>query len=323
MRQPTRLMQKAWLETRPRKENAPDPSRLPFVSVIVPVYNNLRGLRACLRGLREQTYRSDRFEVIVVDNGSTRSLASVEKEFPEIRLLREERRGSYVARNTGLAHAKGDVIAFTDSDCTPRRTWLEEGVAALGSFPGCGLVGGVVDFTFKVRGKRSTCELYDSLFYFDQADYVRRGRFACTANAFTYARVIREVGQFDATLKSGGDRDLGNRIAAAGYRVELAEKAVVLHPARSSMKALVRKRRRLAGGHHHVARRKGLVPLRFLNAMWRHLVRDPAMQLPELLSDPRALAMGTRLKIFGVYVFLSYAEAVERARLLLGGRVRR
>jgi hypothetical protein len=69
------------------------------------------------------------------------------------------------------------------------------------------------------RPDNAIYELYDSMFYFDQADYVRRGRFACTANAFTLASVIRRVGPFDAGLKSGGDREWGNRVAAAGYAV--------------------------------------------------------------------------------------------------------
>ena len=91
----------------------------PFVSVIVPVYNDPEGIRDCLTALSEQSYPDDRYEVIVVDNGSTDSTRSVISEFPVTFRIEDEIQGSYAARNTGIANAHGDVFGFVDADCTP------------------------------------------------------------------------------------------------------------------------------------------------------------------------------------------------------------
>jgi glycosyltransferase involved in cell wall biosynthesis len=296
---------------------------LPSVSVIIPVYNDVGGIATCLGALREQTYPRERVEIIVVDNGSNPNLATVAREFPEVRIEREEMPGSYAARNKGLLVARGEIIAFTDADCIPQPQWIENGVASLLGVENCGLVGGAVEFTFESEKQRSVYELYDSMFYFNQMDYVTRGRFACTANAFTRASVVREVGGFDQRLRSIGDREWGNRIAAAGYQHAYARDSVVLHPARSTLKAHLKKRLRLAGGHHDVTQRKRLRFLRLVNALRRHLVRDPLVVAGALLKEARRIGLSPAAKIMGVYTFLSWAEAYERLRLQAGGRSRR
>src|ERR1044071_6513252 len=107
------------------------PSRLPFVSVIVPVWNDSARLDRCLRALEEQTYPGDLYEVVVVDNGSDEPLGPVIERHGRASLVRETKPGSYAARNTGLAHARGEVVAFTDADCLPAPDWIEQGVARL------------------------------------------------------------------------------------------------------------------------------------------------------------------------------------------------
>ena len=295
----------------------------PLVSVIIPVYNDIRGLATCLRALHTQTYPRERFEVIVVDNGSSHDLTQIVYKFPEVRLEREEEPSSYAARNKGLSIARGDVIAFTDADCVPRPEWIENGVASLLGVDNCGLVGGAVEFGYGSPDRKSIYEIYDARFYFNQMDYITRGRFACTANAFTYASVVRQVGSFDATMKSFGDREWGNRISAAGYRLAFARDSVVLHPARRTLRALLEKRLRLAGGHHDFARRKGLAVLRFLNALRRHLIRDPLLVAGALLKEARRIGPSTAAKILALYTLLSYVEAYERVRLQLGGQSQR
>src|SRR5690606_31008932 len=103
----------------------------PRVSVIVPVRDDVEGLSRCVAALQAQDYPTDRFEVVVIDNGSIRDLRPVVPDEPRFRLVREDRPGSYVARNAGVAVATGEVLAFTDADCRPRADWLSQGVAAL------------------------------------------------------------------------------------------------------------------------------------------------------------------------------------------------
>jgi cellulose synthase/poly-beta-1,6-N-acetylglucosamine synthase-like glycosyltransferase len=96
----------------------------PEISVIVPVFNAERYLERCITALLEQDFPTERYEVILVDNNSTDSSATIARRHERVRLLREPDQGAYAARNTGIRAAKGDIIAFTDPDCVPARGWL-------------------------------------------------------------------------------------------------------------------------------------------------------------------------------------------------------
>lgn len=97
-------------------------SKEPLISVIVPVYNVKDYLRKCLDSICSQTYRN--LDIIIIDDGSTDGSGEICDEYatkdPRIKVLHKENGGQSVARNRGLDIAKGDYIAFVDSD-----DWLE------------------------------------------------------------------------------------------------------------------------------------------------------------------------------------------------------
>jgi glycosyltransferase involved in cell wall biosynthesis len=102
--------------------------------VIVPVRDRAELLEALLSSLAAQTYRD--FEVIVVDDASTDDSPAVAEHAAgrgePVRLLRLERAGGAVgARVTGVGAARGEILAFTDSDCCPQPEWLAALVAAV------------------------------------------------------------------------------------------------------------------------------------------------------------------------------------------------
>ena len=108
-------------------------SQPPAVSVIVPVYNVESHIHACIASLRAQRFAD--FEVIVVDDGSTdssyaRARAAIGED-PRFCILRQANGGLSAARNTGLTAARGDLIAFVDSDDQVTPDWLEQMTAAL------------------------------------------------------------------------------------------------------------------------------------------------------------------------------------------------
>ena len=106
----------------------------PAVSVIVPVYNAEKTLRRCLDSLLAQRF-SD-LELLVVDDGSTDSSAAICKEYasadPRVRLCRKENGGVSSARNLGLKEARGEFIAFCDSDDCAGADWLSSLYDAIG-----------------------------------------------------------------------------------------------------------------------------------------------------------------------------------------------
>ena len=86
----------------------------PLVSVIIPVYNGGRFLRAALESVFAQTYRP--FEVIVVDDGSTDDSGAIAQSFPDVRYIHQANQGVAAARNHGLEAAAGEFFAFLDQD---------------------------------------------------------------------------------------------------------------------------------------------------------------------------------------------------------------
>ena len=134
-------------------------TKTPFVSVIVPVYNQGAQLQRCLAALAAQTYERSRFEIIVVDNGSedADAIAAAVAPYSNARLTLEATPGSYAARNHGLTLAQGDILAFTDADCLPATDWLAEGVRQLTQHPNCGQVIGEIELFFCRLHKSDPC----------------------------------------------------------------------------------------------------------------------------------------------------------------------
>jgi|WetSurMetagenome_2_1015567.scaffolds.fasta_scaffold377066_1 glycosyltransferase involved in cell wall biosynthesis len=93
-------------------------------SIIVPVYDTSAHLQRCIQSLVTQDYPRDGFEILMVDNGSTDASPGILRAAAGIRVLCESTRGSYAARNRGVREARGEVLAFTDSDCIPAPDWL-------------------------------------------------------------------------------------------------------------------------------------------------------------------------------------------------------
>lgn len=88
---------------------------LPLVSVIIPAYNAEKYILLTIRSVLEQNYRP--LEILLIDDGSTDSTAAlVEREAPQVRIIRQANAGVAAARNTGLRLATGELICFVDAD---------------------------------------------------------------------------------------------------------------------------------------------------------------------------------------------------------------
>lgn len=295
-----------------------------FVSVVVPVYNDAARLGLCLAALEQQSYPANLYEVIVVDNGSDDDLAWVEDEYRHVVLCYEEQAGSYAARNRGISAAKGDVFGFTDSDCIPDSFWIENGVSSLISVPNVGLVGGRVEFFFVNPSKPTAVELYDSIRNLQQESFIRKVKYAATANMFTFRKMFESVGFFDASLKSGGDRVWGQKVASSGFRLVYGREAVVRHPARNSFGQLYKKSVRVIGGTHDCGRRTGYGW--YDSRLWKAIALDlspPLRFVMRLTKDDRVPGALNKLKVTLVFVADKYLKAWTRLRLQFGSMASR
>lgn len=236
------------------KAECMDKMSIPFVSVIIPVYNDPVRLEICLQALQKQTYPKDSYEVLVVDNGSDESIEPIVAEFSQAKASSEtSQRGPCVARNKGLSLAQGEIIAFTDADCIPASDWIERGVVKLQSIPDCGIVGGKIEMFFKDPDRPTVAELYDSIMHFNQKMYVEKLNFGATANVFTHKHIFDRVGDFDRDVGMSDDMGWGQRVASFRYPLIYADDVRVAHPAIYSFDQLCRKVKRIVRGNAKLA----------------------------------------------------------------------
>ncbi len=283
----------------------------PFVSVLIPVHNDTGRLTQCLRALEGQTYPTDWYEVIVVDNASDEPVAPALSAFPHARGAYEAQRSSYAARNTGIAVARGDVLAFTDSDCLPAPDWLERGVAALANAENCGLVGGGIEFFFRDPTTPTIVELYDSVMHLDQEEFIHKKQFSVTANLFTFKQVVERVGMFDSTLESNGDKEWGQRVAAQGYRLAYAPDARVKHPARHTFQALRRKVTRVINGATDLREKRRISGQQHRQSGWSL----PVLKILRLRGKYR-LTLWQQAQLFGIWLAMKWLKLRELLRVM-------
>jgi glycosyltransferase involved in cell wall biosynthesis len=272
-------------------------SDLPFVSVLVPVYNDTR-IRLCLEALQRQTYPADRREVFVIDNASTDDTPSIVRTFPFATLLHEEKRSSYAARNRGIAASRGQIVALTDADCIPDSDWLRRGVDELLKDSAVGLVAGHIEVFPRDARRPTGPELYEMFFAFRQDRCIREAQFGATANVFTRRSVIDAVGPFNDTLESGGDMEWGQRVAAKGCALVYSRDAVVRHPARHSWSDMLAILRRRARGQQIIGVSKDLrawlLPVRRgIGSELMAIVRDSRLPISR-----RALAIAATARVW-------------------------
>jgi GT2 family glycosyltransferase len=197
------------------------------VSVVVPAHNRAPHLEALLAGLRAQTLPRDRFEVIVVDDGSTDATPDVlerERVRGELRLKtfrHEASRGPGPARNRGWPHAAAPVVAFTDDDCVPTPGWLETLLTRMGGDAATIVTGRTVPDpaqAHRLDPYAKTVNITYSSPHFE------------TCNVAYPRSLLERVGGFDESFRvAGEDGDLGWRAAAAGGRPLFAPDALVHH----------------------------------------------------------------------------------------------
>jgi glycosyltransferase involved in cell wall biosynthesis len=98
----------------PACERDSQAAKATLVSVVIPCYNYARFLDQAIQSALDQNYPA--IEIVVVNDGSTDDPAAVVARFPMVQFVTQENRGLAAARNTGLAHCKGDLVVFLDAD---------------------------------------------------------------------------------------------------------------------------------------------------------------------------------------------------------------
>jgi len=283
------------------------------VSVIVPHLDDYDNLDACLTLLREQSFPSERTEIIVADNGSWRGLDAVrELVGSRGRVVEVTERGAGPARNAGVRASRGDALAFLDSDCRPDRRWLEEGLAGLRS---ADFVGGRVDVLVEDPRRMTAVEALESVFAFQNERYVKNRKFTVTASMFVPRSVFDAVGPFQNGVPE--DIDWCRRARLKGYRIGFAPQSIVGHPARRTMDELKRKWRRLTLEWFAAASRDGRGPVSMVLREWAVMLTIAPDALV-LMTSRRLGGAPNRMLAIGALARIRAYRFVVAHRAILG-----
>lgn len=288
------------------------------VSVIIPVFNDPR-IEQCLDALSRQTIGSHNFEVIVIDNGSKVPPTTLIEKYPFARLEIETTPGSYAARNRALRIARGEVLAFTDSDCIPSPNWLSSGLADIEDSAGPVIVGGRINVFPQDLIRPKAVELYDIALAFDQELTIQEFSYSVTANLIVPRSLFDRIGPFNQKLLSGGDGEWCHRAIGAGFPIRYCDAAVVNHPARTTLAELIRKKRRVVGGRHQRNRRS-----LWSKEFWQTAVRFIVPNFGRFERGRRRLLDGgyghrASAKLAGLMVLSHYIGVFEYFWVRLGG----
>ncbi len=200
----------------------------PRVSVIVPHYQDLEGLKLCLHALERQTLPREDFEIVVADNASPIGIEAVTAVVADrARLVVCQEKGAGPNRNAAVAIARSQTLAFIDSDCQAEPDWLRAGLEGLASFD---FVGGKVVVLVDDPARMTSTEAFESVFAFDFETYIRRKGFTGAGNMLCSRSVFDQVGGFSNGVSE--DVEWSHRATAAGFRLGYVAEAVVGHPAR-------------------------------------------------------------------------------------------
>jgi GT2 family glycosyltransferase len=204
----------------------------PQISVVIATYERRELLLRCVDALLAQTLPGAQFEIVIVDDGSSRETREQlmgdlfarrrGRRAPTLRFLwLPSNRGPAAARNWGILAAQGRVIAFTDDDTVPEADWLASGLAAIRN--GADAVAGAVDVPLPAVPtdyERDAAGLSNAGFV--------------TANCFVRRDLLCAIGGFDERFRCAWreDTDLCFRLRASGAIVRASHAARVVHPVR-------------------------------------------------------------------------------------------
>ncbi len=215
----------------------PDDHDEPSISVIVAVYNRAYEIGACLESLLSLDYPPSKLEIIVVDDGSSDDTRRIVSGYDVKLISQPENRGQSAARNRGVRTARGEIVAFVDSDCIADPGWLKDLVPYFRDGRNV-LVGGYVA-SYYSESLLDRYEEVKSPLNMGEETVVGVGAgsdfYVPTCNMLVRREEYLQVGGLNEDMRVGEDVDLCWRLKEHGSRLVYVPKGVVRHKHRNHL----------------------------------------------------------------------------------------
>jgi glycosyltransferase involved in cell wall biosynthesis len=212
-------------------DNAEQKPKMPVVSVIIPAYNVADYIGVALASVFGQSYTD--FEVIVINDGSTdgeRLELAMRPYLPRIIYLQQQNRGPSAARNLGIRHARGEYLAFLDSDDSWLPEYLTEQIEFLRSESSLDMVYSDALFLGNTAAAGKTfMELCPSHGPVTFESLLLEETQVITSGTIVSRQRVVEAGLFDENILCAEDHDLWLRIAYLGGKIDYQRKVLVQH----------------------------------------------------------------------------------------------
>lgn len=203
----------------------------PFFSIVIPTHNRPKQLATCLESLSHLDYPRDRFEVIVVDDGSPVVLETIVDRFRDrlnVILLTQNCIGPSGARNTGVKTAKGDFLSFIDDDCAPAKDWLRNLSDLFLRAPDRAIGGRTINGLPNNLYSVTSQTIVDVAYAYYNPD-PNQASFFASNNLSMAADLFHAIGGFDLKFTTSEDRDFCDRWRHHDFKMTYAPEVVLYH----------------------------------------------------------------------------------------------
>lgn len=224
----------------------------PFVSIIVPAYNEEKNILSRIKNLVEMNYDKSNYEIIIVESGSTDNTFSIVRDYiikntgkPNIKIVREiERKGKASAINFGKKYAKGDIVLVTDANSTFDKNVLKFMLPHFEN-PEIGAVGG----RFILSNSENNI-VNSSSFYWNLEALMRKGESLLDSACLFHGEINawrKDIVEADTSALSE-DLDMSIKIRKAGYKISYEPRALVFEKGPTTYQEQIKQKKRTALG---------------------------------------------------------------------------
>jgi glycosyltransferase involved in cell wall biosynthesis len=195
------------------------------ISIIIPALNEEKMIGCCLESLTRLAYARDRFEVLIVDNGSRDKTLAIAESFKDrlnLKILQQAGVHISALRNMGAHAAVGEILAFLDADCLAPTDWLDR-IFAVAPTDGAGIIGAHYLLPEDSSWVGRTWHRYQEAPKSGEVSHVPAGDLIMRREDFL------KLGGFDETIQTNEDYELCDRARKAGMRVRAFPQIGVFH----------------------------------------------------------------------------------------------